>query len=276
MQFTDSEPSERNPVESSERNTARKSRVVMYSIPRFAMQDLKRMSIRDLRDLSSRLGVDLSRLVKKQDLIRKLVESGRIDIIGVEYPLSLLRGMGIGELKRCMADAGVFFNPVHVVEKEDMVNIFVNSGRLILLPEEHPDDAVAESASDDTSSRKRLALDRIDTSPEITASTPPVVTTAYESEDDKVQGNVTAHGVDQASWMKPVSDLSSSQISHCAPDEHTAEDSSYVNVDNPQMETRITLDESPDTVAHGVEPLQETASDADETPFLLFMKMISR
>ena len=250
------------------------------------------MSIRDLRDLGSRLRVDMSRVVEKHELIQKLVDSGRIDIIAapepVEYPLSLLRGMGIGELKRCMADAGVFFDPVDVVEKEDMVVIFVNSGRLVLLPEEEepatPEsdspDGVAESSrsvSDDTSSRERPDLDGVD-SAEVTASGLPVVTTVYDSDDDDLQGNATAHGVDQDSphaWMEPVSDVDLSQISHHGtPDEHTGEESSCANADNPQMEN-VTMDESPlnaDAVVHGVDPLQdssrwtETGYDADETP----------
>jgi hypothetical protein len=34
-----------------------------------------------------------------------------------------------------MANAGVFFDPLDVVEKEDMIHIFVNSGWLVILEE---------------------------------------------------------------------------------------------------------------------------------------------
>jgi hypothetical protein len=39
--------------------------------------------------------------------------------------------MGVGELKRCMVDAGMFVDPLNVVEKADIIQIFVNSGRLV-------------------------------------------------------------------------------------------------------------------------------------------------
>ena len=67
-------------------------------------------------------------------MIDRLLDSGKMHVIvapqPVEYPLSLLRAMKISELKRCMADAGVFFDPRYVVEKEDMVQLFIASGRL--------------------------------------------------------------------------------------------------------------------------------------------------
>ena len=47
----------------------------------------------------------------------------------IEYPLSLLCSMGVGKLKRCMADAGVFFDPLGVVEKEDMIHIVRRKGK---------------------------------------------------------------------------------------------------------------------------------------------------
>jgi hypothetical protein len=97
------------------------------------------MSIRELRELGDRLKVTVVTIVDKQELIEKVVGSGRIDIIAapdpVEYPLSLLHAMGVAELRRCMAHAGVFFAPIDVVEKGDMVHIFVNSGRLVILAE---------------------------------------------------------------------------------------------------------------------------------------------
>ena len=46
-----------------------------------------------------------------------------------------LRSMGVGRLRRAMEEAGVFFDPIDVVEKEDMVQIFCNSGRLVLRPD---------------------------------------------------------------------------------------------------------------------------------------------
>ena len=70
--------------------------------------------------------------------------SSRIDLIAapqpVEYRLSDLRKMRVSELKRVLNKAGVFFDPVNVVEKEDLVQIFLNSGRLSPASESLDDD----------------------------------------------------------------------------------------------------------------------------------------
>jgi len=76
---------------------------------------------------------------EKRGLIAEILESGKVDVITapepVEWKLSELRKMGVGKLKKAMTEAGVFFDEKDVVEKEDMIVIFVNSGRVILLPE---------------------------------------------------------------------------------------------------------------------------------------------
>lgn len=119
--------------------------------PRYAEYELQRMSIKNLRDVGQRLNIDLHGCMEKLDVISKLMESGRMDVVvapkPVEYPLSLLRAMGISELKRCMADAGVFFDPIDVVEKEDMVQIFIASGRLVVVQEEIDETVVANETN---------------------------------------------------------------------------------------------------------------------------------
>lgn len=108
--------------------------------PRIHSYELDRMPVNDLRELGKQLKVHLPRMGEKPDLIQALAKSGKVDIIAapkpVEYILSDLRSMGVGKLRRTMEDAGVFFDPIDVVEKEDMVQIFCNSGRLVLIPEE--------------------------------------------------------------------------------------------------------------------------------------------
>jgi hypothetical protein len=80
---------------------------------------------------------------EKRDLIDYLIESGAIDFVlaappTCSYTLSQLQAMSVKQLKACMNDqAGVFFNASDVVEKQDMVHIFVNSGRVEVLPEEN-------------------------------------------------------------------------------------------------------------------------------------------
>ncbi len=81
----------------------------------------------------------------KQEIIDLILASGKIDIISAPPPLSVknistLRGMGVGKLKRFMTDAGVFFDSRDVIEKEDMVQIFLNSGRIIFEEDEEEEE----------------------------------------------------------------------------------------------------------------------------------------
>jgi len=101
--------------------------------PRFAMYELKRMSSAQLLRLNKGHFHDAMR---KDLFINYLIREGRIELVPapepVEHDLDALRRMKISELKRTMEDAGVFFHAKDVVEKSDMVTIFLNSGRLSL------------------------------------------------------------------------------------------------------------------------------------------------
>jgi hypothetical protein len=82
---------------------------------------------------------------EKSELVDFIMNSGKIDVISVSplpstmphYRISELRTLGISKLKKVMADSGVFFDATDVVEKEDMVQIFVNSGRVVIVPEDN-------------------------------------------------------------------------------------------------------------------------------------------
>lgn len=113
---------------------------------RFAQHELDRMTLDELKQLARHCHVPVEHVVSssssttttttKADLVRAIIQSGKVDIIPspqpVEYDLQELRDMSISQLKQCMAHAGVFFHAKDVVEKEDMVRIFYNSGRLVL------------------------------------------------------------------------------------------------------------------------------------------------
>jgi len=111
--------------------------------PRFAQYELERMAMKELINLCKRLKLN-SALVggtEKKEVIQAILDSGKIDIIvapePVEYEsICVLRSMGVGKLKKAMREAGVFFDAKDVVEKEDMVQIFVNSGRIVLMQRE--------------------------------------------------------------------------------------------------------------------------------------------
>lgn len=118
--------------------------------PRYAKYELERMSIRELKNLLPRRNSSSSMYSDKSDLIDYLISNQVVDLISapppVEFPnRAVLRAMGVGQLKRTMNDTGVYFDPKDVVEKEDMVQIFCNSGRILLV------DAEDEIASNDTS-----------------------------------------------------------------------------------------------------------------------------
>ena len=105
--------------------------------PRFAIYDLERMKRSELNDLcvNGRIPIVGSGYTK-QEIIDKIVNSGKVDIISAPPPIiikdvTVLRGMGVGKLKKTMLEAGVFFDARDVVEKEDMVQIFINSGRVV-------------------------------------------------------------------------------------------------------------------------------------------------
>jgi len=111
--------------------------------PRFARYELERMTMKSLIELCKKLKLDNAIIVasEKKDIIQSILESGRVECIvapePVEYQsIGILRGMSVGGLKRCMAKSGVFFYAKDVVEKEDMVQIFINSGRIVLTEEE--------------------------------------------------------------------------------------------------------------------------------------------
>mmetsp|Transcript_16433 Transcript_16433/g.24237 ORF Transcript_16433/g.24237 Transcript_16433/m.24237 type:complete len:442 (+) Transcript_16433:72-1397(+) len=119
-----------------ERMRGRKARVHTY--------ELDRMSVIELLAFARKNRINIPAHAPgspdyKNLLIEIISNSDKIEIIAdapapnVEYSLDQLRSMKVSELRKTMEDAGVFFDPVDVVEKEDMVRIFCNSGRFILV-----------------------------------------------------------------------------------------------------------------------------------------------
>lgn len=108
--------------------------------PRLRRHELDRMKLCELKDLAYErldLSTHCNALTDKADLIQEIEQSGKVDIIEspkpVEYRLADLRAMRVGVLRKEMEEAGVFFCPEDVIEKEDMVQLFLHSGRVALL-----------------------------------------------------------------------------------------------------------------------------------------------
>ena len=103
--------------------------------PRFAQHELDRLSVKHLLMLLKQKQRHKTCLITdKSDLISYLIESGTIELVPspepVKYTLSQLQSMTISQLRHAMNEAGVFFDPKDVVEKSDLIRVFVLSGRL--------------------------------------------------------------------------------------------------------------------------------------------------
>lgn len=127
------------PTDDPQYEKSRKARMKSRK-PRIHKYVLERMPYHELQEMARELKIRWPRKIKgKADILDAFEQSGRIEIIAapepVEYALKELRAMGVSRLRRAMEEAGVFFDPIDVVEKEDMVQIFCNSGRLVLRPD---------------------------------------------------------------------------------------------------------------------------------------------
>ncbi len=140
--------------------------------PRFATYELQRMKISELKELCTvKLKIPiLGSGYTKEEIIDKIIKSGKVDVISAPPPISMknvaeLRGMGVGKLKKTMMEAGVFFDARDVIEKEDMVQIFINSGRVVFEEVEEEDidekviDVTREQADADYDQIKRPRID---------------------------------------------------------------------------------------------------------------------
>ena len=124
--------------------------------PRYARYELERMKVKQLKELCVRLEIVPMREIaglERKEFMDVIMKSGKIIVIAapdpIEYPnIQGLRDMGVGKLKRAMNDAGVFFDSRDVVEKEDMVQIFVNSGRIVFAEVEGNGEGEGEGEQD--------------------------------------------------------------------------------------------------------------------------------
>jgi hypothetical protein len=177
--------------------------------PRFAMYELQRMSVPKLLQLNKRPAPGI---LEKRDLIQTLIDQDHIHLIPapepVEYKLETLQAMGVSQLKRTMEDAGVFFHPKDVVEKSDMLTIFHNSGRLVLIPDpdEQEEDVMMEDVSYATPEPSVLASPSSTLAPEtvsLFATGGPVVETVTEDSDDECEMKETSKN----EFTSPVQDM---------------------------------------------------------------------
>eukprot|EP00934_Nitzschia_sp_Nitz4_P008036 Nitzschia sp. Nitz4//scaffold290_size23356//3169//5117//NITZ4_008486-RA/size23356-augustus-gene-0.33-mRNA-1//1//CDS//3329546087//8026//frame0 len=115
--------------------------------PRFARYELERMSIKQLLALNRTSTQFVSG--DKGNLVQFLIDHNCIELIRtpppVEYALEDLKAMKVSQLKQAMTAAGVFYHATDVVEKSDMIEIFLNSGRITLVERTPCETNTAES-----------------------------------------------------------------------------------------------------------------------------------
>ena len=106
--------------------------------PRYRKHELENLSIYELLQLNGddELG---SSFIEKAVLVDYLVSSNKVELIPmpmpVKYGLAQLHAMSIAELVSRMQDVAVFFHPDEVVEKSELLQVFLVSGKLELIAE---------------------------------------------------------------------------------------------------------------------------------------------
>jgi len=188
------------PTDDAEFERGRRQRMRLRK-PRYARHELDRLRVSEIK----RLAADHQRatipahILDKAALVDHLIASDCIDLIPtapdstVQYRISDLEQMSVRRLKHVMnEDAGVFFDATHdVVEKQDMIRVFVASGRLEVLPEEEEDDDeqnqeedVAAAASAATSHSISEEEEEEDRKPAASVAVETVYSDTEENEED--------------------------------------------------------------------------------------------
>ncbi|GKY94383.1 hypothetical protein MPSEU_000404300 [Mayamaea pseudoterrestris] len=195
--------------------------------PRFARHELDRLSIRELKELLKREDVasDVSKYhpVDKNDLIQYLIQSNVIDLIPspppVEYCYTELKQMSISRLKEVMNDAGVFFSKEDVVEKDDLLRLFLMSGRLTVLSEE---ETLQKQTSPDGKPTDATKLRE--------HRSPPLVETVFDDSDEENCDNM-----DERADADLLMEENDSFEPAAAPDGMMAETGQYEDADEIQV-----------------------------------------
>ena len=175
--------------------------------PRYALHEMKRLSIQDLlalknrnKNLSASNSSNSIAGLEKAELIQWLIDNDRVDVIPAPEPVrheyEKLQQMRIKDLRSAMEEAGVFFRKEDVVEKSDMLKIFLNSGRLelILTEPKEEEDSYGKTSSSSTmaaasssSANRSTTID--DTSPSSSStveSKPSAAAAAASMTDSKI------------------------------------------------------------------------------------------
>eukprot|EP00299_Pterocystis_sp_00344_P011378 c5296_g1_i1.p1 GENE.c5296_g1_i1~~c5296_g1_i1.p1 ORF type:complete len:404 (+),score=89.77 c5296_g1_i1:41-1213(+) len=107
---------------------------------RITERELRSKTVKQLRRLMIDLNISTVGCLEKSDMVSAIVHSGRVDIIRApppaEFTLHQLRLMNTHQLLDVMKRLGVTVDRSVVLEKEDVVQALVNSGRIIVIEAE--------------------------------------------------------------------------------------------------------------------------------------------
>eukprot|EP00746_Dinoflagellata_sp_MGD_P039294 gnl/MRDRNA2_/MRDRNA2_194751_c0_seq1.p1 gnl/MRDRNA2_/MRDRNA2_194751_c0~~gnl/MRDRNA2_/MRDRNA2_194751_c0_seq1.p1 ORF type:complete len:363 (+),score=94.40 gnl/MRDRNA2_/MRDRNA2_194751_c0_seq1:1-1089(+) len=121
-------------TDSSKFEAGRKERMACRK-GRYRLRELRAMPPGQLSALVRSLGITAEGGISKDELVQKLVDSGKIEIMpsgpAPTYSKAQLRQMSIGDLKKLMKSLGVL-PPEEAIEKDDFVHALSISGRIEL------------------------------------------------------------------------------------------------------------------------------------------------
>jgi len=234
--------------------------------PRYAKYELERLPIRELKTLLGSKRKRAPPFSDKRDLIEYLLRSGAVDEIAspppVEFPnKAVLRAMGVSKLRKTLNESGVFFDPKDVIEKEDMVRIFVNSGRVVFSELEAPVEEETEANGEpyeDTTKSTQLVDDTflLPASTAAASSDVPVVETVVENHT--FEDGENPEEANRSAWT---SDLVMEERLEDVPD--MGETSELPRV-GPQENTSFEATEAQSTTVSAAEGQSTTASVTED------------
>ncbi|GMH73288.1 hypothetical protein TrRE_jg1613, partial [Triparma retinervis] len=103
--------------------------------PRYHLYELERMRAKELKELARSLEVKADGCTDKGEVVERIANSGKIDIIrgggkGRAFTMEEISGMKVKQLKALLRERGVSWREEDVVERGDLVRVLVNSGRV--------------------------------------------------------------------------------------------------------------------------------------------------
>ncbi|KAF4650673.1 hypothetical protein FOL47_000972 [Perkinsus chesapeaki] len=135
------------PTNDAQFEAGRKDRMKQRKM-RFRKRDLQNMSVRGLRQLMCELGISSEGCLEKSELLDRLEQSKRVELIPEcpsstvhphVYTKSQLLAMTVPEIKDLMTRCNIAV-PDQAVEKEQLLQMLVNSGRVVVSTDESTPD----------------------------------------------------------------------------------------------------------------------------------------